>query len=152
MKKTIVNFAVVLIWLISLNIHLYYRHYQMTHLSIQGSLTERDEDNTFNLQITLIFSGDLGQTIINGELIDNEGNTHPVHRSSSFRFKQVGNSNYITNYSVAELANNTVDQSTLTTFLPSLSLFKGLSSILDIHLTSNHNYMIVSDKYPHLIC
>lgn len=152
MKKVYGSLVIVMLFIMVVNLYLYYQRYQITHFSCQGRATVTDDNQTLNAQISLSLSGDIGQAIINGELIDTEGNIRSVHRSSSFRFKQNGNNFYVTNYSVAELPNNTVDQSTLKTFLPPYLLFNGISTRVDIFPLPSHGYLITGDEYTHFVC
>ncbi|CAI1578936.1 Uncharacterised protein [Serratia fonticola] len=152
MKKVYGSLVIGMLLIMAVNLYLYYQHYQITHFSCQGRATVTDENQTLNAQISFSLSGDIGQAIINGELIDTDGNIRSVHRSSSFRFKQNGNNFYVTNYSVAELPNNTVDQSTLKTFLPPYLLFNGISTRVDIYPLAHHGYLITGDEYTHFVC
>jgi hypothetical protein len=136
----------------TVNLYLYYKHHQITNFSCQGSTTVKDESYTLNAKISFSLSGDVGQSIVNGELIDTEGSVHSVHRSSSFRFKQNGNSFYVTNYSVVALPKNSVDQSTLKKFLPPFLVFKGISTHVGIYPLSRHGYLITGDEYTHFVC
>ncbi len=152
MRKTYWIVGGFLLCIMAVNLYLYYQHYQITHLTCQGSATVRDENYTLNAQVSLSLSGDIGQSIVNGELTDKDGNVLSVHRSSSFRFKQNDNNFYVTNYSVAELPNNTVDLSTLKTFLPPYLLFKDISTRVDIYPISQHGYLITGDEFMHFFC
>jgi hypothetical protein len=152
MKKVYGFLVIGMLLIMAVNLYLYYQHYQITHFSCQGRATVTDENQTLNAQISLSLSGDIGQAIINGELIDTDGNIRSVHRSSSFRFKQNGHSFYVTSYSVAELSNNTVDQPTLKTFLPPYLLFSGVSTRFVIYPLAHHGYLFTNDEYAHFVC
>lgn len=152
MKKSMWFLFVGMLCMLAMNLYLFYSHVQITNLTCRGSVIIRHDTQTMNVQAIFTLFGDIGQSIINGELIDKEGNAHSVHLSSEFRFKQNGNNLYITNYSVAELPNNTVSISNLKTWLPPYLLFNGVSTNISIYPLSQNSYLITSDEYTHTIC
>lgn len=151
--KKIVLFAIAgLLCLVLANIYLYYQHNRISNITCLGDGTVKDESYVLNAQISLSLSGGVGQTVLNGELIDKEGTAFPVHRSSSFTFTRSSNHLYITNNSVVVLPNDTADTLTLKTLLPPYLLFNKVITRFDIYPIADKGYLITSAEYMHFYC
>jgi hypothetical protein len=152
MKKIFWVVIAFLLCLVMANLYLYYQHSRITHIACQGVGTVLDEKYVLHAQISLSISGEIAQTVINGELTDKGGTVFPVHRSISSRVTQYDNSLYLTNNAVAVLPNDTADTSTLKILLPPYLLFNNISTRFDIYPIANKGYLITSSEYMHFYC
>ncbi len=138
--------------LVAVNIYLYQQHYQKTHFDCQGNRTVRNGNHTLKARVFLTLDGDIGQAVIEGKVTDKEGNIAFLHRVFVFNFKQSGDDIYMTNYSVAEFANDTIDEETLKTLLPSFLFTNDLSTKTDILYISDAGLLITNAKLMILYC
>lgn len=138
--------------LVVMNVYLYHHHYQQTHFDCQGNGFMKNGGYTLNSRVSLSFYGNTGQVFIDGEVMDQQGSIALVHRMASFTVKQHDNSFYVTNDSVAELSNNTIDEQTLKLLLPPIFFKTDTSAKLDIYPLSDRAYLVTSEEYMHLYC